>query len=193
MRAANLNSVIEEAVNIDAQTPSKVTANIRDIIIKYVHVFHRFHWWFCISIAFFDELREKNDFILIYVWFCNVKWQFFSIYFLLICFSSFTQNHLSLFYQSYRSTTIRLSDTINDANDWALEDNAIHQAQTLLLKLEITEDLIHDTATVLQCLPVRTQSVYVQNVHRLERTLCRSEIFHVSQLQISISRALVKR
>lgn len=118
---------------------------------------------------------------------------FFSFYFLLNNFSCFTTN-LCMFFIHYEcSTTIRLSDTINIANDWALEENAIHQAQTLLLKLEITEDLIHDTATVLQCLPVRTQSLYVQNVHRLERTLCRSELFHVSQLQISISRALVKR
>ena len=97
------------------------------------------------------------------------------------------------FYWFCRSTTIRLSDTINDANDWALEEGALLKAQTLLLKLESTEDLIHDTATVLLCLPIRTQSTYVQNVHRLERTLCRSESLHVSPSQISISRALIKR
>jgi hypothetical protein len=91
------------------------------------------------------------------------------------------------------STTIRLSDTINDANEYALEENALKKAQTLLLKLESTEDLIHDTATVLLCLPVRTQSMYVQNVHRLERTLCRSEGLNVSPSQIAISRALITR
>ena len=91
------------------------------------------------------------------------------------------------------STTIRLSDSMNDANEWALEENALKKAQTLLLKLESTEDLIHDTATVLLCLPVRTQSMYMQNVHRLERTLCRSEGLNVSPPQIAISRALITR
>ena len=87
----------------------------------------------------------------------------------------------------------RVSDAINDANEWALEEAVIQQAEKLLIKLELTQDLLNDTAALHQCLPIRSQTTYVQNAHKLERTICRAEKIQVEEAQIKVSRDLILR
>ena len=87
----------------------------------------------------------------------------------------------------------RLSDSINDAVHWALEEAIIQKAEKLLAKLEMTQDLFNDTAALRQCLPIRSQTTYVQNVHKLERTICRALLLDVDQSQLQISRDLIRR
>ena len=84
----------------------------------------------------------------------------------------------------------RLSDAINDAIEWALEESIIHAAQQLLSRLEMTQDLLNETAALAMCLPVRSQSTYVHNAHKLERTICRAEKIQVADSLIQISRDL---
>ena len=76
---------------------------------------------------------------------------------------------------------------------WALEEAIIQKAEKLLLKLEMTQDLFNDTAALRQCLPIRSQTTYVQNVHKLERTICRSLLLDIDQGQLQISRDLIRR
>ena len=90
-------------------------------------------------------------------------------------------------------TFCRVSDAINDANEWALEEAVIQQAEKLLIKLELTQDLLNDTAALHQCLPIRSQTTYVQNAHKLERTICRAEKIQVEEAQIKVSRDLILR
>eukprot|EP00596_Hydrurales_sp_CCMP1899_P002005 CAMPEP_0119033840 /NCGR_PEP_ID=MMETSP1177-20130426/908_1 /TAXON_ID=2985 /ORGANISM="Ochromonas sp, Strain CCMP1899" /LENGTH=512 /DNA_ID=CAMNT_0006990903 /DNA_START=189 /DNA_END=1724 /DNA_ORIENTATION=- len=87
----------------------------------------------------------------------------------------------------------RVSDAINDAKEWALEEATISSAEKLLAKLEVTQDLLNDTNTLQRCLPVRSQTVYVQNVHKLERTICRAEMVNVDKSQVQVSLDLIKR
>ena len=86
-----------------------------------------------------------------------------------------------------------MSDAINDATEWALEQSVIQQAEKLLLKLEMTQDLLNDTAALLHCLPIRSQATYVQNAHTLERTICRAERLHVDESQLQVGRDLIQR
>ena len=86
-----------------------------------------------------------------------------------------------------------MSDAINDAIEWALEESIIHAAQQLLSKLEMTQDLLNETAALAMCLPVRSQSTYVHNAHKLERTICRAEKIQVADSLIQISRDLIQR
>ena len=97
----------------------------------------------------------------------------------------FIKNHFFYFY--------RLSDAINDAIEWALEESVIHAAQQLLSKLEMTQDLLNETTALAMCLPVRSQSTYVHNAHKLERTICRAEKIQVADSLIQISRDLIQR
>jgi hypothetical protein len=87
----------------------------------------------------------------------------------------------------------RLSDALNDAKEWALEETVIEQGQKLLEKLEITQDLLTDAAALEAALPVRTQAVYTQYVHKLERSICRAEKVDADRFQLETSRALIKR
>lgn len=87
----------------------------------------------------------------------------------------------------------RLSDSINDAKEWALEEDIIKRAEILLAKLEMTQDLFNDTASLQQCLPIRSQTTYVRHVHKLERTICRAELLDVDKSQVQISRVLIHR
>ena len=57
----------------------------------------------------------------------------------------------------------------------------------------MTQDLLNDTNNLARCLPVKSQSTYVQNAHKLERTICRAEKIDVSDSQIQISRDLIQR
>ena len=87
----------------------------------------------------------------------------------------------------------RLSDALNDAKEWALEETVIEQGQKLLEKLEITQDLLTDAAALDAALPVRTQAVYTQHVHKLERSICRAEKVDADRFQLESSRTLIRR
>ena len=129
---------------------------------------------------------------------CNVLLA--SLFFCFFCFSllfscSFFIFLISslVFLTSYFIFFCRVSDAINDANEWALEEAVIQQAEKLLIKLELTQDLLNDTAALHQCLPIRSQTTYVQNAHKLERTICRAEKIQVEEAQIKVSRDLILR
>ena len=57
----------------------------------------------------------------------------------------------------------------------------------------MTQDLLNETTALAMCLPVRSQSTYVHNAHKLERTICRAEKIQVADSLIQISRDLIQR
>lgn len=87
----------------------------------------------------------------------------------------------------------RLSDALMDAKEWALEETVIEQGQKLLEKLELTQELLTDMASLEAVLPVRTQAVYTQHVHKLERSIVRAEKVDADKFQLETSRLLIGR
>jgi hypothetical protein len=102
--------------------------------------------------------------------------------------SSYARGNLNL-----NELTRRLADAAADAKEWALDENVIAQAEGLMKKLEVTQELLTDTAELRNCIPVRTQETYIRYAHALERTICRAEAGGVDAAQLDEGRALLKQ
>ena len=64
-----------------------------------------------------------------------------------------------------------LTDSLQDAREWALDEDLIALAEKLLVKLEATQELYRDMGSLQQESPIKNESSYVRYVHTLEKTI----------------------
>jgi len=86
-----------------------------------------------------------------------------------------------------------LADAIVIGKDWSLDFEMINEAEKLLLKLEVLQELIVDIEALQSQLPVRTQTTYINYVYKLEKSLERAVISDVDRSYLQISIDLIKR
>lgn len=81
---------------------------------------------------------------------------------------------------SSNDTITVLGNAIDDAKEWALNSELIEQAEKLCDRLELSQDLRNEIATLQAEMPIVTQTDYVQFVLPVERLL--EELDRVGQL-----------
>ena len=105
--------------------------------------------------------------------------------------SSFVNNSTAttLINQSSSKKYIRmLSDSIDMAKEWFLDAEMLNQAEILLKKLEISQQLFTDIIEVQKNSPITNQSKYIQFGYKLEKSIEKAvEVgFNDSQLQLGL-------
>ncbi len=86
-----------------------------------------------------------------------------------------------------------LSDAITVGKEFSLDEELIAEGDSLLLKLEASQDLITDVVAVQQIMPIRTQAVYIERVYKLERSIERAEAVGIDRSQLQIGLDLIQR
>jgi hypothetical protein len=86
-----------------------------------------------------------------------------------------------------------LSDNIGLGREWALDEEVILEGERLLAKLEVTQELTADLATVRKVVPIVSQSVYMQHVYKLEKSVEKAQAAGLHQSQLDVGLELVAR
>jgi hypothetical protein len=86
-----------------------------------------------------------------------------------------------------------LSDAIQVGREWALDQDVIKEGERLLLKLEITQELITDLAAVHKVVPISSQSVYIAHVYKLEKSLEKAQAAGIDQAQLNVGLDLIAK
>lgn len=102
-------------------------------------------------------------------------------------------NRASVITMNLPETTRRLSDALRDAHEYSLDETLIVSGETLMQKLEATQDIFSDAVKLQQSLPVKNQNDYIEFVHKLERSMERAEAAKLDQSQLVFARELIAR
>lgn len=86
-----------------------------------------------------------------------------------------------------------LADAIAVGKEWALDGEVIAEGERLLLKLEISQELVSDIAAVQKVVPISSQAVYVETVYKLEKSLERAQAAGIDQSQLDVGLELITR
>lgn len=86
-----------------------------------------------------------------------------------------------------------LSDAINVGKDYSLDEILLHEGETLLQKLEISQELVQDITSMQQHIPIRTQSAFIQHVTKLENTIERAQVLKIDKHHLQLGLDLVAR
>lgn len=86
-----------------------------------------------------------------------------------------------------------LIDAIDLGKENALDAELIAQAETLLKKLEVNQDLLEDIIALQRLAPIRTQTQYLEHVYKLEKSIERALEIDVDPAQIQIGLDLISR
>jgi len=86
-----------------------------------------------------------------------------------------------------------LADAIAVGKEWALDGDVIAEGERLLLKLEISQELVSDIAAVHKVMPISSQAVYVETVYKLEKSLERAQAAGIDQEQLDVGLELITR
>lgn len=84
-----------------------------------------------------------------------------------------------------------IDESLRISREWKLDEIYIAQAENLLLRMEITQDLIADIDTVERVLPLTTQAKYDEYVNKLVKTLKRAEKNGIDKYKIERAKELV--
>lgn len=82
-----------------------------------------------------------------------------------------------------------LQDAIDLGKEHSLDLEMINQAESLLQKLEITQELLLDILTLQKLSPIQKQSIYMENVYKLEKSIERAKPLnvHIDLLNMGIN------
>ena len=86
-----------------------------------------------------------------------------------------------------------LADAIRVSREWSLDADTIAAGDRCIALLELGAELVADIAAAEKESPFRTQSQYIQHIHKIEATLARAEALGVTPKIISHGRELVHR
>lgn len=86
-----------------------------------------------------------------------------------------------------------LEGAIRISKDWALDEALILQAETLLTKMEVTQDLVSEIASLQKLMPISTQADYIEAVSKLEKTVLRAESLGSDKVQILFAKELISK
>jgi hypothetical protein len=87
----------------------------------------------------------------------------------------------------------RLSDCINDSKEWGLDEQLIIQAENLLNRLELVQEVIAESIELQNVLPIKSQEDYNQYANKLFSTLEKAESKGVEKLQLQFGYELISR
>lgn len=94
---------------------------------------------------------------------------------------------------SNKKTNRMLSDAIELGKEFALDLDYIKQAEDLLQRWEVTQDLMQDIVNLQKCMPIKTQTDYMDNVYRLEKSIEKAIQYGIDQNQIQVALDLIAR
>lgn len=86
-----------------------------------------------------------------------------------------------------------LSDATQVGKEYSLDEELLNEADALLLKLEAWQDLTGDIQTLQHLVPIRVQSVYIENVYRLEKSIEKAAAAGVDPQQLQVGFSLITR
>lgn len=86
-----------------------------------------------------------------------------------------------------------LMDAIVMGDEYALDQDYIQQAESLLKKLEVAQDLDSDIAALQQQSPIRTQTDYQEHVYKLEKSIERAAEIEVEESKLQIGLQLIAK
>lgn len=86
-----------------------------------------------------------------------------------------------------------LSDALQDAEEWCLDQDLCAHATQLMTKLEVLQDLTQDTSRLQKAQPLRTQTDYIEYVHKLEKSMERARHVGLDRNQLQVATDLIAR
>ena len=86
-----------------------------------------------------------------------------------------------------------LLDAIELGKEYALDLDYIKQAEDLLQRWEVTQDLMQDIVNLQKIMPIKTQTNYIDNVYRLEKSIEKAIQYGIDQNQIQLALDLIAR
>lgn len=87
----------------------------------------------------------------------------------------------------------RLIDAIEMATAWAVEDDLIERAKTILKQQEITHELLTKIINVEKQSPINTQMKYIEHVTKLEKVITISSGLNIDEKLIDHAKQLVRQ
>ena len=87
----------------------------------------------------------------------------------------------------------RLSDCINDSKEWGLDEQSIIQAENLLNRLELVQEVIADSIELQNNLPLKSQEDYNIYVNKCLKTIQKAEAVDVEKSQLQFGYDLIGR
>ena len=87
----------------------------------------------------------------------------------------------------------QLSSATAVGTEWCLDADLVAEGEKLLLKLELSRELAADIKAVQALCPVQSQTVYLDGVTRLERSLERAHAANIDKAQLDVGLDLVLR
>lgn len=91
------------------------------------------------------------------------------------------------------SMTTKLSSVIQVGKEWALDRDTISDAEQLLVKLELLQELSNEIKNVKRLIPIRTQRAYIEHVNKLESSIERSHAAGIAKSQLDAGLDLIRR
>jgi hypothetical protein len=92
-----------------------------------------------------------------------------------------------------RRMNLILQDAIDMGKEYSLDEDLIIQAEILLKKIEVSQELADDLLTVERAAPMKEQSVYIQNIYKLEKSIEKAMEVKVDEQQISYGMQLITK
>lgn len=94
---------------------------------------------------------------------------------------------------SIAETVRMLAEAIRISREWSLDADTIAAGERSIALLELGAEVVADIAAAEKESPFRTQTQYIQHIHKIEATLARAEALGVTQKIVSFGRELVHR
>lgn len=92
-----------------------------------------------------------------------------------------------------KKMTKLLQEAIDMGKEHALDIDMIVQAEQLLKKLEVNQELVDDIVTLQRLAPIRTQTAYTDHVYSLEASIERALEVEVDPSQVQLALDLIAR
>ncbi len=86
-----------------------------------------------------------------------------------------------------------LMDAIDLGKENALDQEFIKQAEDLLKKIEVSQDLLQDISALQHVMPIKDQTTYMENIYKLEKSIEKSIENGIDQNQIQLGLDLIGR
>jgi hypothetical protein len=86
-----------------------------------------------------------------------------------------------------------LQDAIDLGNEYSLDFDMIKQSETLLKKIEMTQELLSDILNLQKLSPIQKQSIYMENVYKLEKSIEKAKAIDIQPDLLQIGMTLILR
>ena len=79
-----------------------------------------------------------------------------------------------------------LHDAIAVGKEWGLDEEIIEDGEKILIKLDVSQELIRDISSVKKASPMRSQEVYITTVFSLESSIRKAEAAGIESSQLQV-------